>query len=202
MKRKSVKFSYVGTRVGSVTVMKLLDERDHCGSRLWECLCDCGKTKAISTGRLTTSLNVKADISCGCKKIENMKRIASENAKMKKITNPYRTPGHPGYLTYTTWARMIRKCYNAGDTSYEMHGGIGREVCKEWRSNFENFLKDMGMRDENQHLILIDKDKHFEPGNCRWGSIREERELLAQWRRDRENNSGDRVKLGYIPRLY
>lgn len=52
----------VGKRYGKLTVLRKTEERDNQGRVLWECVCDCGNTKKVSTISLQSG-NTK---SCGC----------------------------------------------------------------------------------------------------------------------------------------
>lgn len=51
-----------GMRFGRLTVVNEKKEERYFGSRLWECLCDCGKTTYVPTAKLNNG-NTK---SCGC----------------------------------------------------------------------------------------------------------------------------------------
>lgn len=51
----------VGQRFGRLTVIRKTEER-HRRSVIWECICDCGQHKNVSTDHLRRSVNR----SCGC----------------------------------------------------------------------------------------------------------------------------------------
>jgi len=81
---------------------------------------------------------------------------------------------------------MIQRCGNPNDMSYGYYGGKGIVVCERWRS-FENFLADMGEREEGEVIHRIDNDGNYEPGNCEW-MMRSEHTRLHQ----RGRNEGRR----------
>lgn len=68
---------------------------------------------------------------------------------------------------------MIQRC---ADLPYrndrEWYRGVS--VCERWRS-FENFLSDMGER-PNGHTLdrYPDKQGNYEPGNCRWATMKQQ----------------------------
>jgi len=59
----------IGKVFSRLTVLKI-DGRDKSGKIVWECLCECGKTTFVVTSALTT----KHTRSCGCLKIEVVRR--------------------------------------------------------------------------------------------------------------------------------
>ena len=61
-----------GQKFGLLTAMYPTEHRDHRGSVLWHCVCECGNEINVSAGALLDGNNR----SCGCLKDKNQKQIA------------------------------------------------------------------------------------------------------------------------------
>lgn len=109
----------------------------------WRCLCDCGQSAVVDHWNL--SLGRQA--SCGCLK---------------------RKHGKSNCKAYRAWSAMIERCTVPTHKSFHRYGGRGIAVCERWRSDFRNFLADMGEPEPGLSLDRIDNDRGYEPGNCRW----------------------------------
>lgn len=146
------------------------------GSVWWKCQCECGTTKCVRAGNLLKGVTT----GCGCKRNE---KTASRNRTHGYAARGNRPP------EYMAWKNMHKRCYSVGGRDYIDYGGRGITVCDQWHGErgFETFLNDMGTRPSKSHsLDRIDNDGNYEPGNCRWGTPREQ---LDNRRKSRRNLS-------------
>ena len=78
--------------------------------------------------------------------------------------------------THNIWRVMIQRCDDSNAQNYGRYGGRGITVCKRWRESFDNFLADMGLRPEGLQIDRFpDINGNYEPGNCRWATLIEQR---------------------------
>jgi len=120
----------------------------------WLCNCDCGGTAFVKAAYLRNG-NSK---SCGCLSRE---LVAARNST-------HGLASHPLYIRY---AGMIARCNNPKHIAYANYGGRGIQVCERWKSNFANFLEDMGEPPTSLHTIERERvDGDYEPSNCSWAT--------------------------------
>lgn len=147
-----------GMRFGRLTVLRKDATRNN--RAFWVCLCDCGVEKSIESYPLRHGKVV----SCGC---HSREKVAERNKKGKHLMS--HSP------EYVVWTGMKQRCENENATSFPRYGAAGITVCEEWSNSFESFLSYMGKRPSMKHTLdRIDNSKGYEPGNCRWATLKEQ----------------------------
>lgn len=119
----------------------------------WIFRCDCGNEKEASKSNVARGQTT----SCGCYAIEQ--------------SSTHRATKHPLYLT---WKGMIQRCTAPGNPAYKNYGGRGIKVCEKWLNDPWAFFADVGERPPGTSLDRIDNNGHYEPGNVRWRTKREQ----------------------------
>lgn len=153
-----------GETWGRLTVVRMVG-RVRYRSVVCECDCSCG-TKGVLL--LAPNIRTHHTTSCGCAAMESKKARATTHGKT--AGKSAKAPIAP---EYAAWQSMIQRCYNRKDPRYRSYGARGIHVSEAWRSNFEQFFADMGIRPgPGWSVDRIAVDGPYSAENCRWADAK------------------------------
>lgn len=153
MKRAHNYKDLTGQKFQGLTAIRDTGERYRGKVPIWLCRCDCGNLVKVQKA------NLSHQKSCGC-------------AQRGPLRHGHTVGGHS--KTFKAWSHMRGRCNNPNDSRFKWYGGIGIKVCKRWES-FDNFLADMGEAPVDKSLDRINPFMDYEPSNCIWSGLREQR---------------------------
>ena len=154
----------IGDKYGRLTIQEYAGKAKN-GSTLVKCICDCGTEKIVRLCSLK-----KGEIkSCGC--------FAKELLIKRNKTVKYTTHGQSRTRLYTIWCDMKQRCLNKNQKVFKHYGERKISICDEWKNNFNSFYN-WAIRNgyaDNLTIDRIDVDGNYEPSNCRWATMQQQR---------------------------
>lgn len=130
------------------------------GSHKWICQCECGTYKLQHGNNVTSGKSQ----SCGCKGIA------------KQTTHGYGRRTNKKPPEYRAYFHARDRCTDPNHKAYSSYGGRGIEFRF---TNFSDFLAAVGPRPSRYHSIeRIDNEGHYETGNLRWATKKEQQRNL------------------------
>ena len=123
-----------------------------------------------------TRTHYKCKCSCGT----ILPKVPSENLKNGKVSscrqckyNAKPSLRKQNRAEYNAWADMKTRCYNPNRDISKWYTNIF--VSKEWKHNFQQFLKDMGEKPTSKHTLeRVNNKLGYSKENCKWATRKEQ----------------------------
>ena len=152
-----------GQRFGRLTAVHRAPTKNR--RTFWACQCACGKQTVVNAGNLRNGTTK----SCGCWKVENGRLQGAVRGA---------THRESGSRLYRTWMGMKQRCMETTNKDFTTYGARGITIHEPWRFSFEAFrdwvLEHLGEKPLGTSIDRIDVNGHYEPGNIRWATPRQQ----------------------------
>jgi hypothetical protein len=132
------------------------------GRTWWRFRCDCGVEEVLRAEAVTSN---------GIKSVKQCAICSHKATARKRATKGYEATNRtPEYVAYCD---AKYRCNNSKLAGWKHYGGRG---IKFLFTSYEQFLAEVGRRPSPQHSLdrYPNNDGHYEPGNVRWATRREQ----------------------------
>ena len=135
-------------------VVSLVTSRSRFSKVLWRCVCTCGRSTVVIAAHLRNGHTR----SCGC--------LARDLLQQSRLTH-----GKSSSREYRIWYNLLNRCRNPKNAHYRYYGGRGI-LCR--FRDFKHFYSELGDCPSGKTLDRIDVNGHYESGNVRWATPKEQ----------------------------
>lgn len=156
-----------GKKFGKLQVIRYAGS-DHKGDAYWECKCEYDVTKIIKGGEL----RIGDYKSCGCgKKLHPVKHNLSRSSE------------------YQAAAHAKERCEKSHHKSYRRYGGRGITFRFSSVGECTDYMvRTFGRKPVGMTLDRIDNNGHYEPGNLRWATRKQQQQNRSQGKCQKQLN--------------
>lgn len=100
------------------------------------------------------------------------------------MSKKFKTHGDTGTRLHNIWLQMKLRCTDENNPAYRWYGAKGIKVAEEWETyeTFKDWAINNGYK-EDLTIERVDSDKNYEPSNCEWIPIEENRQRARDKRK-------------------